>query len=80
MAQDFPIIEKLGGREAAVAKLRAAGISRATLDAARMWLARGSMPGWAIKGLMLAAEAEGIGYSSADFTAPASAAAADEAA
>ncbi len=67
---DFPIIEKLGGREAVVKRLKDAGQRRVTKSAARMWLARGRLPGHISTALMALADAEGVAYTGADFTAP----------
>jgi plasmid stability protein len=67
---DFPIVEKLGGRETVFAKLRARGDKRTTVGALRMWARRGSMPGDAMRRLMEIAEAAGIAYTAADFRPP----------
>lgn len=63
----FPIIDKLGGPDAALAELRARNVSRATSDAMRMWRVRGRIPGAATLALMQAAEARSVAYSSGDF-------------
>jgi len=64
---DFPIIEKLGGREAAIRKLQAEGVERVSPHAARMWVARGRLPGHVMQALMTIAERERVVFSSADF-------------
>lgn len=66
MAREFPIIRRLGGRDASAEKLRQLGheISR---DGLRMWAARGSIPGDATRLLMRIADQERIAYGSADF-------------
>jgi hypothetical protein len=66
---EFPIIHKLGGRDAAVTALREQGLRRG-LDALRMWVARGGIPGDAQRALMRAAERRGIAYTAADFEVP----------
>jgi plasmid stability protein len=66
--RDFPIVEKLGGRDAVLAKLRMHGDKRSSVHAIRMWSQRrGVIPGDAAQRLMAIAEAEGIAYSAADF-------------
>ena len=69
--REFPIIEKLGGRNSAFAKLKAAGYRRSA-DAMRMWWApgRGIIPGDATVLLMEIADAEGVGYGAEDFKLP----------
>jgi predicted DNA-binding protein len=60
---EFPIIEKLGGREA-VAKLLAGKVKA---DAVRMWHARGRIPSAAQLALMEAADRRSIRYTATDF-------------
>jgi RHH-type transcriptional regulator, rel operon repressor / antitoxin RelB len=60
---EFPIIEKLGGREA-VARLLAGKVKS---NAVRMWHARGRIPSDAQLALMEAADRENIRYSATDF-------------
>jgi predicted DNA-binding protein len=60
---EFPIIEKLGGREA-VAKLLAGKVKA---DAVRMWHARGRIPSDAQLALMDAADRRSIRYTATDF-------------
>lgn len=67
MAQTFPIIERLGGREAALTKLKAAGHKIETVHAIRMWIARGSIPGDAQRLLMAECDRDGLTYTAADF-------------
>ena len=62
----FPIISKLGGREATFSKLQSRGFDKG-LDALRMWHSRRRIPGDAITLLMKTADEEGIEYSAADF-------------
>lgn len=70
----FPIFEKLGGREAAFAKLKEQGFDKGS-HALRMWHQRHRIPGEAITLLMRAADANGIQYTAEDFEfAPAEAA------
>ena len=68
----FPILEKLGGREAVVDALAAAGMPT-TKDQVRMWETRKRIPGDAQVGLMRLAEGAGLSVSSADFEAAAEA-------
>lgn len=65
---EFPIVNKLGGREAVFARLRDKGLV-ATLDALRMWAnpKRAVIPGDAARELMLWADEREISYSAADF-------------
>ena len=60
---EFPIVEKLGGREA-VAKLLAGKVKP---NAVRMWHARGRIPSDAQLVLMEAADRESIRYTATDF-------------
>lgn len=62
----FPIISKLGGREATFLKLQSLGFEKG-VDALRMWHSRRRIPGDAITLLMKAADDEGLEYSAADF-------------
>ena len=64
---DFPIIEKLGGRVAVFDALHSRNGHPATVDALRMWRARGQIPGDATRDLMALAEELGIRYSASDF-------------
>ena len=64
---DFPIINKLGGRNAAFVKLGEAGDKRDTVGALRMWVSRGVIPGDAVVTLMEIAEAEDVSFASDDF-------------
>jgi hypothetical protein len=66
----FPIIDKLGGREAVLEALQRGGSNIRSIHAIRMWSARGSIPGDAVAILMAEAERLGIKYSSVDFSAP----------
>lgn len=65
----FPIIEKLGGIDAAFDRLRARGLPIDTKDALRMWRSphRGTIPGNAVVVLMQICDDEGIAYSARDF-------------
>lgn len=63
----FPIIEKLGGREAVFGALTRQPDGPKTIDALRMWAARGSIPGGAQRALMTEAESRGIAYTASDF-------------
>jgi hypothetical protein len=66
-SQDFPIIEKLGGRETAFELLQKAAPGKIqTIHALRMWLARRSIPGWALVIFLQVAEERSIEYSVAD--------------
>jgi RHH-type transcriptional regulator, rel operon repressor / antitoxin RelB len=64
-AMRFPIIEKLGGRDA-VAKLLAGKVKA---NAVRMWHARGRIPSDAQLVLMEAADRRSIRYTASDFRA-----------
>ena len=72
MCKDFPIIIRLGGREAVISILREQGLDYGTLDAVRMWSApsRRRIPGDAMRGLMKHCEGAGISYTSDDFALP----------
>lgn len=61
----FPIIDKLGGREAVHEKLAARGFTH-SVHALRMWEARKSLPGDAIVLLLKIAEDEEVETISAD--------------
>lgn len=65
---EFPIIEKLGGREAVFAHLRERGLVE-TPHAIRMWgsKTRGVIPGDAARELMRWADERRIRYSAEDF-------------
>lgn len=65
----FPILEKLGGLDAAFARLQARGFPVKTKDALRMWRSpnRGVIPGDAAVVLMQICDEEGIAYSAKDF-------------
>lgn len=65
----FPIIDKLGGRDAVAALIRRPrAVERGvTPDAVRMWISRDSMPGYAIRQLYEEAERRAIPVSAADF-------------
>lgn len=64
----FPIINKLGGREAVFERLSGKGLVR-TRDAMRMWGSRnrGVIPGDCARELMRMADEQGIAYTAADF-------------
>ncbi len=64
---EFPIVTKLGGRDAVLAKLRAAGWERGR-DAIRMWAApkRARIPGSAVIILLGLAKDEGIAVEPCD--------------
>lgn len=62
----FPIITKLGGKDAALEKIKLQGFEKGD-DAFRMWHARSRIPGDAVKLLMRAADQEAISYSANDF-------------
>lgn len=62
----FPIIAKLGGRDAVSLALTAAG-TPTTRDQVRMWEARGRIPGDSQVALMRLAEKNKIKFSAADF-------------
>ena len=71
--QTYPIIEKLGGRERVFAMLSDGEDGQKTLDAIRMWVQRGSIPGAAQRRLMEEADRQGVEYTADDFrvsTAP----------
>lgn len=63
---DFPIIGKLGGRDAVVRQLKKRG-HEIGWDAVRMWAQRGTIPGDAARVLMRIAEEERIRFAAADF-------------
>lgn len=63
----FPIIEKLGGRAAMPKVLRRQGLRPKTVDAVRMWVARGQIPGEAQRALMREADNRSIPYTADDF-------------
>lgn len=65
---EFPIIEKLGGRDAVFAHLRDKGLVE-TPHAIRMWASksRGVIPGDAARELMRWADERAIRYSADDF-------------
>lgn len=66
----FPIIEKLGGRHAVAALVRRAQDGAAlplTVDTVRMWIARSSIPGYAVRQMMEEAERRGIEVGARDF-------------
>ena len=66
--QTFPIIEKLGGRDAVFGLLRdRPGVKVKTSDTIRMWIQRGSIPGPAQRALMAAADQRQVPYSAQDF-------------
>lgn len=69
MCTDFPIIAKLGGREAVMAILRDHGVGCKGIDTVRMWSApdRRKIPGQAIVALMKHCDAKGIPYHGEDF-------------
>ncbi len=68
---DFPIIDKLGGRQAVFEYLRKQAPDEIkTVDALRMWSSRGQIPGWAQPLLMAAADDARIRYTAADFQLP----------
>jgi hypothetical protein len=65
--QEFPIIEKLGGRETAFELLQKTAPGKIqTIDAMRMWLVRRSIPSWALVIFLQVAEERSIEYSAAD--------------
>lgn len=66
----FPIIEKLGGRHAVAALVRRVQDGAAvplTVDTVRMWIARSSIPGYAVRQMMEEAERRGIEVGARDF-------------
>jgi len=67
MAHTFPIVQKLGGRQAVFERLQKAGRKIETVHAIRMWIARGKIPGDAQRLLMAECEQAEIPYSAADF-------------
>lgn len=67
MAQTFPIVEKLGGRQATFEKLKATGHKIETVHAIRMWIARGQIAGDAQRLLMAECDRTGVPYTAADF-------------
>ena len=68
---EFPIIEKLGGRDAVFTKLQAdVSGKQTTADALRMWTARRAIPGDAVVRLMKIAESDGVEYTAQDFILP----------
>lgn len=69
----FPIIAKLGGRDAVFAKLQALGF-RGTIHALRMWGVRRSIPGDAMVLLLRIAEDASVETCADDFLAIAEAA------
>jgi len=63
---EFPIIQKLGGREVVFEQLRErCGLQ--TIHALRMWRQRGQIPGQYMLALLEMAEREGIPYCARDF-------------
>lgn len=71
---EFPIIDKLGGREAAAKRLAAAGL-KCTKHTLRMWVARGDMSADGIRFALQVAHEDGIEYGPDDFRLSASEAA-----
>jgi hypothetical protein len=65
--REFPIVTKLGGRDAVFRVLHAAEQRVETIHALRMWVARDSIPGDAQRILMAEADRLGIKYSAIDF-------------
>lgn len=65
----FPVIEKLGGRDEVFELLKQAGYPIRTVDAVRMWGARGTIPGDAARLLMEACDQRRIAYQAPDFKA-----------
>lgn len=66
----FPIIEKLGGRAAVAAlvrRTRDGKSSKITNDTVRMWIARNSIPGYAVRQMIGEAERKGLAISETDF-------------
>lgn len=61
----YPIIEKLGGRQAVagLVRRRSGGV---TVDTVRMWIARDSIPGYALRQMIAAAEGRGIRVDASD--------------
>ena len=79
--QSFPIIEKLGGREAVFDLLKGQPeVKVNSLDTIRMWIQRGSIPGSAQRALMAAADEQRLPYSAQDFSLSAAPTPAGEAA
>ena len=68
--RDFPIIEKLGGRETVFRQLQSRGGRPQTVDTLRMWCARGQIPGDFSRALMTLAEETGVTYEASDFALP----------
>lgn len=71
--RDFPIIGKLGGRDAVFRRLQSRGGQPKTVDTLRMWRARGRIPGEFVQALMTFAEEDGVTYQASDFALPAEA-------
>jgi len=64
------IIEKLGGRAAVAALVRRkrdGKSSKITCDTVRMWIARNSIPGYAMRQLIGEAERRNLNITEADF-------------
>ena len=68
----FEIFEKLGGQDAAIEALRAAGGGGRwpSIHAVKLWRVNKEIPGPAVKRLMQICDERGIAYSAADFRAP----------
>ena len=69
MCNDFPIIDRLGGREAVMAILCARGVEIGSVHTIRMWSApkRRQIPGSAVVALMKHCDENEISYSASDF-------------
>lgn len=66
MAKEFPIIDKLGGRENVQRALAERGVAKSK-DAIRMWSARGTIPGKAVVVLHTIALERGLTVEPSDF-------------
>lgn len=69
MCREFPIVERLGGREAVLAILRGRGVEIGSVHTIRMWSSprRRQIPGAAVVALMRYCDQQQISYNSDDF-------------
>jgi hypothetical protein len=66
---DFPIIDKLGGRDAVFPHLQSKGLIK-TPDAMRMWVARGVIPGDAVREIVALAGKKRVRVTADDLRLP----------
>ena len=72
MSKEFPIVERLGGRQAVMEILRARGVEVGSVATIRMWSTRQrcQIPGKAMNALMDYCDDERIAYDGSDFRLP----------